>query len=95
MRGRIDHPDIALWVDTNFMRPAIAAAGRSVDGLIARYGRGAIFLRDKHHFALVEFHIAKGPDEIAVGPVFQNGILAAMQHQDVAIAGHRNTGTCQ
>src|SRR6201986_2636174 len=83
--GGVHGPDIALRVHADLMGAAIAAAGRSIHGLIARFGWIAVLLGHRHHFAGFEFPSPPGTNKPAIMLVYKNKKITRVDYQVFAV----------
>ena len=93
LAGGVDHPDVALRIDTHGVRAAGIASGRTVDSRVAGGAGNAIARSNRPDLALAEHAVAPGAHELPAALEFQDWVSAAMQDQDVALGVDGHTGS--
>ena len=87
---RVDNPDVAVRIDPDGVRAARVAAGRAVDGGVARGARRPVVRRDPGDLAVAEQPFTPAAHERAVRLEHQDRLRPAVQHQDVAVRAGRH-----
>ena len=84
MAGRVDQPDVPLWIHAHRVGAARRASRRSVDGRVVRLVVGPIRLRNGRDLSLAEQAVAPRTDELPAVLEFHDRVRAAMEHEDRA-----------
>src|SRR5262249_44968885 len=84
LTGSIDRPDVALRIDANRMGAAGIAACRSIDCRVAGCAGSAVARGDGAHLPFARKAVTPGAHEFAAALELEDGMSAAMEHQNVA-----------
>src|SRR5207244_2825451 len=84
--GRVDRPDVPVWIHAHGVSAARRAPRRPVHGRIVRRVVGPMSLWNGADLSLAEQAVAPRADELPVALEFHDRVRAAMEYQDAAAA---------